>query len=126
MTENIVLQIFKAFAGAFQARAAGRRARADLYRQAGEVKRVGKDTLDDFTRETSALLGRQRALQGGAGLAMTGSPLAVDEATVRQVAIGRQRIMSDTGRQVFELQEQARRVRRDNGFARSFARSFLS
>lgn len=57
-----------------------RQARAEQQASAFEARQFGK--------QESGRLARARALRAGSGVAFTGTPLLVDEATVQEIALG--------------------------------------
>lgn len=121
-----LLQIFGAAFDAFDARSEARSEAKALARSAQQAQRIGDQRLADFTRGASALQGFARAARGASGIAMTGSPLIVDEATVRQVVGGQERIRRDTSEEVRELIRQRSRVKKRGSFTRNFVSGVFS
>lgn len=116
------LNVFSAFVDANEKTKAAKQDAAQLDLTADEVEERGKEELGDYIRYGSAFLGSARAAQGASGLAMTGSPLLVDEATVKNFARGKYRIDRDTRYEAIDLRQQANKIRRRRG---SFVKNFI-
>lgn len=73
-------------------------ANADAYnaavqrQQAQEAKDAAAAESQDYTRDNMRKVASAEAARGATGVTMTGSPLLVDEDTVREVALGASRI----------------------------------
>lgn len=83
--------------------------------QAGTLRRTAKEVLEtaavdkaQFERQASRTIGTARALRGASGIAFTGSPLAVDESTVRRKVIGERRILRQGEETASQLRREAR------------------
>lgn len=79
-----------------------------LRQQAQQERDAAKVEASDFRRKENANMARAAAARGGTGVTMAGSPLLVDEATVREVALGASRLVYGGEVRANRLEEQAK------------------
>lgn len=78
-------------AGQAQANAANYNAKA-LNAKARQEREAAGAEASDFRRAESRKLASTRAARGASGVTMEGSPLMVDDATIREIALGASRL----------------------------------
>ncbi len=104
--------------GEADARAAEYNAAVSQQRAASEREAAAAEA-DDYTRRNSAKLASGLAMQGASGVTPDGSPLMVNSATVREIALGAQRHLQGGEKRGVQLENEAQLQRSRADYARS-------
>jgi hypothetical protein len=110
--------------GAAAERAAEAEARAAEFnariaeQQAAREREAAAVEAEDFRRREGAKRATARAARGASGVTMAGSPLLVDEATVREIALGSSRLINQGAVRGTRLEQDAELSRMSGRTAR--------
>jgi hypothetical protein len=119
-------------AGGVQAKKAGEaqqaayeaKAKADLFNAAVANNRAASErdaaaaAAQDYTREGSRKLGAALALQGASGVTPEGSPLMVNSAMIREIALGKERTIFTGEKRARALQDEESLLQASSAFSR--------